>query len=178
MLTSLSPAYFGAVPAKAKGRLRRRNASALSGLIESEWPERALFPEDAGIDGNWQAASTRSRKRERHTSIQDASRKALKRMRTPRNLSAIVRYRYKTFTEELSNFATRKGIKNLSNLDVPLLREWQSELQMQPSTARKRIERMEPLLRFAMENGWIDKNPAVHLKDSKSEAEPDLALHG
>src|SRR5579871_3896459 len=64
----------------------------------------------------------------------------------------------------LLDYCQAEGLRVLKQLDLDRLREFRATWTYSPIAARKRLETVRAFFRFCAQSGWIQTNPAVHLK--------------
>jgi hypothetical protein len=94
------------------------------------------------------------------TAIAEAKQQFLRDAEAGRRLSESTLGKYKLMLRELEDFASKKGFRYLKQLDVEFLRQFRDSWKIGARTAVKKIERVRAFFRFAVESGWIEKNPA------------------
>jgi integrase len=67
----------------------------------------------------------------------------------------------------MEDFAKRKGLRYLKELDLPILDQFRSEWKEGPRSTLKKLERLKAFLRFCERRKWIDTNPATYMKAPK-----------
>ena len=92
-----------------------------------------------------------------------------------RNLAATtIKKRRELLEGKLLPFCTRRGHRQLRDLTVERLREFRPDWKYSPLSAAKRLEYLRAFLRFCVEAGWIERNPASALKPTKVPHKPTL----
>ena len=92
-----------------------------------------------------------------------------------RNLAATtIKKRRELLVGKLVPFCTHRGHRQLRDLTVERLREFRRGWKYSPLSAVKRLEYLRAFLRFCVEAGWIERNPAAALKPSKVPHRPTL----
>ncbi len=105
--------------------------------------------------------------------ISEAKERFLKDAESGRRLGESTLRKYKLMLRELTDFAARKGFLYLKQLDLDFLRDFRDSWKIAPRTALKKLERVRAFFRFALENNWIEQNPAklvrgpAHIKDAQ-----------
>jgi len=103
--------------------------------------------------------------------ISEAKQRFLKDAESGRRLGESTLRKYKLMLRRLEDFATKRGFLYLTQLDVESLRDFRDSWKVGPRTALKTLERVRAFFRFALENDWIERNPAklvrgaAHIKD-------------
>ena len=67
-----------------------------------------------------------------------------------------------------------RGHRRLRDLTVERSRELRRTWKYSPLSAAKRLEYLRAFLRFCVEAGWIERNPAAALKPTKVPHKPTL----
>jgi site-specific recombinase XerD len=81
--------------------------------------------------------------------------------------------KYRLLTRELKEFFPERLVSSISVEDASAYREsW----DMSAVSAGKKLERLRGFLRFCMEHGWIQDNPARLLKAPKVKQKPTMPL--
>lgn len=93
-----------------------------------------------------------------------------------RNLSASTFGNYKGVLGQLRDFATTRGISEISEIDVATLRAWRATWKIKPATHQLRLVLLKRLFGFAVNEGWIAQSPADPLKPPKNDAAPTMPL--
>ena len=94
---------------------------------------------------------------------------------TVRNLAATtIKKRRELLVGKLVPFCAHRGHRQLRDLTVERLREFRRGWKYSPLSAVKRLEYLRAFLRFCVEAGWIERNPAAALKPSKVPHRPTL----
>ncbi len=94
---------------------------------------------------------------------------------TVRNLAATTITKRRELLEgKLLPFCARRGHRQLRELTVERLREFRHGWSYSPLSAAKRLEYLRAFLRFCVEAGWIERNPAAALKPTKVPHRPTL----
>lgn len=91
-----------------------------------------------------------------------------------RALSDCTIYKYRLLFNRIEDFAKRKGLRYLKELDLPVLDQFRSEWKENPLSSFKKLERLKAFLRFCETRKWIETNPAAHLKAPKVPSRPTL----
>ncbi len=98
----------------------------------------------------------------------------LKKAKT-RNLAATtIKKRRELLKGKLLAYCKRKGYRHLRDLTVERLRDFRHGWKYSPLSAAKRLEYLRAFLRFCLEAGWIERNPAAALKPTKVPHKPTL----
>jgi site-specific recombinase XerD len=92
-----------------------------------------------------------------------------------RNLAATtIKKRRELLEGKLLPFCAHRGHRQLRDLTVEQLREFRRTWKYSPLSAAKRLEYLRAFLRFCVEAGWIERNPAAALKPTKVPHKPTL----
>lgn len=91
-----------------------------------------------------------------------------------RGLSECTIYKYRLLLKRIDDFAQRKGLRYLSELDLQTLDRFRSEWKEGPRSSLKKLERLRAFLRFCERRHWIDTNPATELKPPRVPNRPTL----
>jgi integrase len=92
-----------------------------------------------------------------------------------RNLAATtIQKRRELLEGKLLPFCAHRGHRQLRDLTVERLREFRRTWTYSPLSAAKRLEYLRAFLRFCVEAGWIERNPAAALKPTKVPHKPTL----
>jgi hypothetical protein len=97
------------------------------------------------------------------TSFAEAKEKYIKDVER-RNLAVPTEKKYKLVMRQLEEFAAKKGIILLKDLDFVQLSEFLTTLKDGPQATEKKIERLRNFFSFCQDADWISKNPAKKLK--------------
>ena len=85
-----------------------------------------------------------------------------------RSLSEATISKYRVLLErQLTPFANRKAVWHLDEFTIELLREFRLQWKDAPLAASKKNERLRAFCRFSHDSGYIDLNPAIHLRPPK-----------
>lgn len=128
------------------------------GLRTISWQRAQQRVMEAEARGSWQPPP--EEQRAEPTSIAEAKQQFLQDAESGRRLSESTLGKYKLMLRELEDFASKKGYRYLKEFDVEFLRQFRDSWKIGPRTAVKKIERVRAFFRFAVESGWIEKNPA------------------
>jgi site-specific recombinase XerD len=106
-------------------------------------------------------------------SIQKAEERFLADARA-RQLHESTLYKYKLFFKQTDDFAEKRGLRYLRELDLPLLDDFRSTWKDGPRSSLKKLERMRAFFRFCERRKWIEENPASDLRPPKISNRPTL----
>jgi integrase/recombinase XerD len=91
-----------------------------------------------------------------------------------RNLRASTLRKYRLLRLQMEDFAVRRGVSSVKQIDQSALREFRVEWKDGPLSSSKKLERLRAFFRFVQEGKWIEDNPAVKLKAPKHLQRPTL----
>lgn len=91
-----------------------------------------------------------------------------------RGLSDCTIYKYKLLFNRIEDFAERRGLRYLKELDLPILDQFRSEWKENPLSSLKKLERLKAFLGFCERRKWVDANPAAGMKAPKVANHPTL----
>ena len=91
-----------------------------------------------------------------------------------RQLNESTVYKYRLLFKQIGNFAQRRGLRYLKELDLPTLDEFRAEWKDGPRSSLKKVERLRAFLRFCERRKWIADNPAIDLKAPKIQNRPTM----
>lgn len=92
-----------------------------------------------------------------------------------RNLVATtIQKRRELLAGKLLPFCAHRGHRQLRDLTVERLREFRRTWTYSPLSAAKRLEYLRAFLRFCVEAGWTERNPAAALRPTKVPHKPTL----
>jgi integrase len=89
-------------------------------------------------------------------------------------LSDCTIYKYKLLFSRIEEFAKRKGLRCLKELELPILDQFRSEWKESARSSLKKLERLKAFLRFCERRKWIETNPAIYMKAPKVPNRPTL----
>jgi len=90
-----------------------------------------------------------------------------------RQLNESTIYKYRLLFKQIRDFAERRGLRYLKELDLPMLDEFRSEWKDGPRSSLKKLERLRAFLRFCERRKWIH-DPAIDLKAPKVQDRPTM----
>jgi integrase len=128
------------------------------GLRMTSWQRAQQRVMEAEARGSWDPPP--EEQKAEPTAIAEAKQQFLRDAEAGRRLSESTLGKYKLMLRELEDFASKKGFRYLRQLDVEFLRQFRDSWKIGARTAVKKIERVRAFFRFAVESGWIEKNPA------------------
>ena len=82
--------------------------------------------------------------------------------------------KYRQLVKQIEAFAAKEGLLFLKQWDVETVRRFRLSWSDKGNTVTKKLERMRALFRFAVDNQWIDRNPATKVKGPKVTLNPTL----
>jgi len=82
--------------------------------------------------------------------------------------------KYKLLRRQVEEFARKRGIRFLIELDTPQVTEFRSIWKDGPRSSAKKLERLRAFFRFARDQKWVQENPATKLKSPKVTLCPTL----
>lgn len=82
-------------------------------------------------------------------------------------LSEATTSKYRLLFKQFEGFAQKRGLRYLTELDLPMLDEFRSGWKDGPRSGAKKLERLRSFFRFAQKREWVSKNPASDLKAPK-----------
>lgn len=85
-------------------------------------------------------------------------------------------YKYRLLFVRLQAFATGRGLRYISELNLETLREFRNSWPDHNLAALKKLERLRAFLRFCQDAGWVEDNAARKLKNPKITDPPTLPL--
>jgi integrase/recombinase XerD len=91
-----------------------------------------------------------------------------------RNLSRTTEYKYELLGKRLLDFARRNGILLLRDFNLDVLEAFLAEWTEGAICRLKKLERLKAFFRACHIRGWIDENPAMHLRGPKIRPRPTL----
>jgi integrase/recombinase XerD len=91
-----------------------------------------------------------------------------------RKLNESTIYKYKLLFGRLKDFAARRGLRFLSELDVDTLSGFRAEWKDGPRSSLKKLERLRAFFHFAERRKWVEGNPASELKAPKITVRPTM----
>lgn len=82
--------------------------------------------------------------------------------------------KYRLLQKQMEEFATRKGTRFLSQLDIDTMGEFRSGWKDGALSASKKLERLRAFFRFAVKRKWITECPVSDLKAPKLSLKPTM----
>jgi integrase/recombinase XerD len=93
-----------------------------------------------------------------------------------RKLSDQTIRKYKLLKRQMTEFGEQLGLKMLAQFDLDVLSKFRARWKDGPQTATKKLERLRAFFRFAHDRQWVESNPAVKMKLTKTAACPTMPL--
>lgn len=121
----------------------------------------------------WESLQSEPRETSEPISVHQAAEHFLADVKS-RGLSDCTIYKYKLLFNRIGDFARRKGLRYLKELDLPILDQFRSEWKENPLSSLKKLERLKGFLRFCERRKWIEANPAAGMKAPKVPNRPTL----
>jgi site-specific recombinase XerD len=72
------------------------------------------------------------------------------------------------------SFCERKHIRFMRQLGLERIREFRESWKLAPLTSNDRLKKLRSFLRFAVDSGWAEENPAKSLKPAIVSSSPTL----
>jgi integrase/recombinase XerD len=85
------------------------------------------------------------------------------------NISEETLRKYSLLFKQLLTFAQNKGIRFVTELDLPMLQDFRSTWKDKSLSKSKKQERLRSICKFALGHKWINENPALLLGKIKVE---------
>lgn len=165
---------------KAKGRDYRRCQCPMwvEGSVEGQKvPRRSLDTK------SWERATEIVRKWEEAGRICDVepikieeAQRHFREDAAGRNLKPSTLKKYRVLFDQMNDFAKRKGLRYVTELDITALRDFRNSWQDGPVAATKKLERLRAFLNFCVVSQWIQRNPARDMKPPKATQQPTMPL--
>lgn len=105
---------------------------------------------------------------DRRTTIETWRDQFLKNAQTE-NISEETLRKYRLLFKQLLAFAQGKGIRFVTELDLPTLQDFRTTWKDKPLSKSKKQERLRSIFKFAAAHKWIEENPALQLGKIKVE---------
>jgi len=124
---------------------------------------------------DWEADGSRIAKRSRDERIEIEQ--AWLRFKTDlesRKLHPSTLRKYLLLQRQMNEFAQRRSLRLLKQLDLVALDEFRSEWKDGALSACKKLERMRAFFRFSQSRKWITENPAAELRAPKAFSRPTM----
>ncbi|HKW02308.1 MAG TPA: tyrosine-type recombinase/integrase [Vicinamibacterales bacterium] len=167
-------------PHRRKGRRWTRCKCGIwvQGSLGGEWIKRSLNTREwsaaAAIVHGWEAAGQVGIVKPDIPRVEDAVAGYFEDAIARHLAETTIRKRRELLEGKLLPFCKAKGFHLLKQLDVNALRTFRNSWPYSPLSAVKRLEYLRGFLRFCLESGWIDSNPATALKAPKVTQRPTL----
>ena len=143
-----------------------------------EWIKRSLSTRDwaaaAAIIHGWEASGQIGTVKPELPSIRAAVEQFLKEAAVRNLAETTIKKRRELLEGKLLPYCTSKGYRHLRDLTVERLRDFRHGWHYSPLSAAKRLEYLRAFLRFCVEAGWVERNPAASLKPTKVAHRPTL----
>lgn len=91
-----------------------------------------------------------------------------------RGLKASSLKKYQRLLDELLAYAKCRNVGSLERITVDFLRQFRESMEHAHITQQKKIEYLRAFLGFAVDSGWIQKNPAKAVKLARVSHKPTL----
>ena len=91
-----------------------------------------------------------------------------------RNLREPTLYKYDLLSRQMSRFAEDRGLRFLTEFDLPMLRKFRASWPNQNLGALKKLDYLRAFFRFVHESKWLDENPARKLESPKVNPRPTM----
>jgi integrase/recombinase XerD len=145
--------YFGA------SRIRKS-------LDTGDWSKAQRSAED--IQASWEKSGSPAFSKREPVLIETACEDFLANARARGLREDSTVYKYRLLFAQLKAFARDKGLRFLTELDLPGLRKFRACWTNENFSAQKKLESLRTFFRFAQSNGWIAENAAVKLESPKT----------
>jgi len=76
--------------------------------------------------------------------------------------------------KQISDFAQKRGLRYLKELDLPMLDDFRSEWKDGPRSSLKKLERLRAFSGFALRRKWVGENPASDIEAPRVPLRPTL----
>jgi integrase/recombinase XerD len=121
----------------------------------------------------WEARETEPKSTCEPMAVQQAKEKYLADA-AARCLNESTIYKYRLLFKQIGDFAQKRGLRYLKELDLETLDTFRSEWKDGPRSSLKKLERLRAFLRFTEKRKCIDNNPATELKAPKVPNKPTM----
>ena len=128
------------------------------GLKITNWQCAQQRVAEAEARGSWDPLPEEAEPE--HVTISSAKERFLRDAELGRRLSEPTLRKYRLMLRQLEEFAAARGFRYLNEFDLGALRDFRDSWHVGPRTALKNLERLRAFFRFAVENGWADRNEA------------------
>ena len=119
----------------------------------------------------WESAGTLET--QEHVTIPEALEKFIADCEA-RNLKPNTIAKYRRLAKGLEAYASRKSFAHIRDLTTDALRNLRATWHYHPRTVSKTLEKLRSFFKFCIENDWITKNPAQHIKAPEVRPNPTL----
>lgn len=123
----------------------------------------------------WEAQESEPKSSQEPTTIEQAGQRFLADA-DARKLNESTLYKYRLLFKQIGDFAQKRGLRFLKELELATLDEFRSEWKDGPRSSLKKLERLRAYLRFCERRKWIDGNPALDLKVPKIQNRPTMSF--
>jgi integrase/recombinase XerD len=122
---------------------------------------------------DWESTGEETKRKAEPMSLEEARDRFLADA-TARKLNDSTVYKYRLLFKQIEEFAQRRGLRYLKELDLTTLDDFRTEWKDGPRSSLKKLERLRAFLRFCERRKWIDDNPALNLKAPKIQNRPTM----
>jgi site-specific recombinase XerD len=122
---------------------------------------------------NWRSLDSAPKEPAEPFTIQQAGEKFLADAKA-RQLNESTIYKYRLLFKQIGDFAQKRGLRYLKELDLPMLDDFRSEWKDGPRSSLKKLERIRAFFGFALRRKWVSENPASDIKAPKVSLRPTL----
>jgi integrase/recombinase XerD len=91
-----------------------------------------------------------------------------------RRLTPATIKKYRVLTSQLVEFASNRGVQDLSRIDVDFTREFRASWKDGAISSVKKLERLRAFFRFCVLSSWLDTNPAASVAPPVVKSPPTL----
>ena len=91
-----------------------------------------------------------------------------------RHLADGTKRKYRVIFQQLNQFAEKKGVQYVNQIDVVFLSDFRATWKNNPLTATKKLEQLRGICKFALSRKWLADNPALLLQRPKVRQTPTL----
>jgi integrase/recombinase XerD len=122
---------------------------------------------------NWRSLDSAPKEPAEPFTIQQAGEKFLADAKA-RQLNESTIYKYRLLFKQIGDFAQKRGLRYLKELDLPMLDDFRSEWKDGPRSSLKKLERLRAFFGFALRRKWVGENPASDIKAPRVPLRPTL----
>lgn len=122
---------------------------------------------------NWRTLNSGTKETAEPFAIRQAAEKFLADA-TARQLNESTIYKYRLLFKQIGDFAQKRGLRYLKELDLPMLDDFRSEWKDGPRSSLKKLERLRAFFGFALRRKWVGENPASDIKAPRVPLRPTL----